>query len=291
MSGEEEVVPMRSSNPVFSNSEGFNSHGGQGQGYGQQQYGRQQYGQTNAPQTGYGQGSDPSQWQYPTSQTLEERMTIDSVVMRTATTLAVVVISAALTWAVMPDEYLGMAWMIGAFGGLGMAFAVSFMRKVNPVLVLAYAALEGLFLGAISEVYHDIADGAVTGAVLGTVAAFAATLAAYKFFNIQVTDKFRKYVTIAAFGFFAVLMLDFVLALFGNAMGFGGLGPLGLITSFVGLGLGIFMLILDFDMVEQGVAAGLPEQESWRAAFGLTVTLIWIYINLLRIFAILSSDG
>ncbi|MGI8993528.1 MAG: Bax inhibitor-1/YccA family protein [Nocardioidaceae bacterium] len=297
---------MRSNNPVFGRSEGFNGQaaqdygnqaypaGGQGyQGYGQQspqpQY-QQGYGE---PQPGYGQpprGTDPASWNYPTGQALQERMTIDSVVMRTATTLAVVVVAAALTWVAMPQEYLGLAWMIGAFGGLGMAFAVSFMRTVRPAFVLAYAALEGVFLGAISEVYQDIAQGAVTGAVLGTVAAFVATLAAYKFFNIQVTDKFRKFVTIAMFGFFAVLMLDLVLSLFGSAIGFGGFGTLGLITSFVGLGIGILMLILDFDMVEQGVRAGLPEQESWRAAFGLTVTLIWIYINLLRILAILQSD-
>ncbi|MEJ7691272.1 MAG: Bax inhibitor-1/YccA family protein [Nocardioidaceae bacterium] len=80
------------------------------------------------------------------------------------------------------------------------------------------------------------------------------------------------------------------MSLVGNAIGFGGFGTLGLIMSFVGLGIGIFMLILDFDMVEQGIAAGLPERESWRAAFGLTVTLIWIYINMLRILAILQSD-
>jgi len=304
---------MRSNNPVFGRSEGFNGQpaqsygnqaypaGGQGyQGGGQPsappQYQQQSHGQ---PQPGYGppQGTDPASWSYPTGQALQERMTIDSVVMRTAMTLAVVVVSAALTWIFLPDgstageaDYTMTAWMIGAFGGLGMALAVSFMRTVQPAFVLAYAALEGLFLGAVSEAYQHIADGAVTGAVLGTVAAFVATLAAYKFFNIQVTDKFRKYVTIAMFGFFALLMLDLVLSLFGSAIGFGGFGTLGLLMSFVGLGIGILMLILDFDMVEQGIRAGLPEQESWRAAFGLTVTLIWIYINMLRILAILQSD-
>jgi uncharacterized YccA/Bax inhibitor family protein len=165
------------------------------------------------------------------------------------------------------------------------------MRKVSPALVVAYAVLEGMFLGAVSETFEYVYDGVVTGAVLGTTAAFVATLAAYKFFDIQVTDKFRKYVTIAMFGFFAVIMLDLVLSLFGSSMGFNEFGTLGLVTSFVGLGIGILMLVLDFDMVERGVAAGLPEQESWRAAFGLAVTLIWIYINLLRILAILQSDN
>lgn len=306
VSVQEGHIDMRSSNPVFSNSAGFNGQAAQNYGY--QSYpagggGYQGYGQRHAqPQPGQldprQQGSDPSTWQYPTGQDLQERMTIDSVVLRTATTLAVVVATAALTWILLPDgsapgeaDYRVTAWMVGAFGGLGMAFAVSFMRKVRPGFVLAYAALEGLFLGAVSETYNQIAGGAVTGAVLGTVAAFAATLAAYKIFDIQVTAKFRKIVTIAMLGFFAVIMLDLLLSLFGSAIGFAGFGALGLLMSFVGLGIGILMLVLDFDMVEQGVRAGLPEQESWRAAFGLTVTLIWIYINLLRIFAILSSDN
>lgn len=280
---------MQSNNPVFARAEGFNGRTAQSYGSPSFPAGGQGY-------AGYGQlppspPADPSTWHYPTGRDVQERMTIDSVVSRTAISLFIVVATAAATWVLMPDQYLGMAWMVGAFGGLGMALAVSFMRKVSPALVIAYAALEGLFLGAVSETFEAAFDGVVPGAVMGTTAAFIATLAAYKFFNISVSDKFRKGVTIAMFGFFIVVMLDFVLSFFGAQFGFNGFGPLGLITSFVGLGIGVLMLILDFDMVEKGVAAGLPEQESWRAAFGLTVTLIWIYINLLRILAILQSDN
>jgi uncharacterized YccA/Bax inhibitor family protein len=85
------------------------------------------------------------------------------------------------------------------------------------------------------------------------------------------------------------VMLDFVLSFFKADIGFNGFGTLGLIMSVVGLGLGVLMLILDFDFVERGVAAGLPERESWRAAFGLTVTIVWIYIELLRILSILRN--
>jgi uncharacterized YccA/Bax inhibitor family protein len=126
--------------------------------------------------------------------------------------------------------------------------------------------------------------------VLGTVAAVAGTLTAYKVFNIQVGDKFRKWVIGMMFGFVAVSLLDFVLGMFHADFGFNGFGPMGLISSVVGLGIGVLMLILDFDFVERGIAAGLPERESWRAAFGLTVTIIWIYIELLRILAILRGD-
>ena len=130
----------------------------------------------------------------------------------------------------------------------------------------------------------------VPGAVIGTVAAFAGTLAAYKFFHIKVGNKFRMWVIGAMFGFVGLSLLNLVLSFFGADFGFNGFGTMGLIASAVGLGLGVLMLILDFDFVERGIAVGLPEQESWRAAFGLTVSLVWIYINLLRILAILRGD-
>jgi uncharacterized YccA/Bax inhibitor family protein len=280
---------MQSNNPVFARAEGFN-------GQGVQQYGNSSYPAGGQGYTGYGQApqqrtTDPSTWNYPSGPATSEPMTMDSVVNRTAISLLVVVAAAAATWVAMPNEYLGFAWLIGAFGSIGLSFAVSFMRTVNPALVIAFAALEGLFLGAVSETFESSFNGVVPGAVLGTTAAFVATLAAYKFFNIQVTDRFRRGVTIAMFGFFIVVMLDFVLSLFGNAIGFNDFGTLGLIMSVVGLGIGVLMLILDFDQVERGIAARLPEQESWRAAFGLTVTLVWIYIQMLRMLAILQSDN
>ena len=176
---------------------------------------------------------------------------------------------------------------VGGVVGFGLAMVLSFKRQINPALVLVYAVAEGLFIGAISKFFETLYPGVVMGAVIGTFAAVGGTLAAYKFFNIQVGTKFRKWVTAAMFGFVAVTLLDFGLSFFGAAIGFNGLGTLGLIMSVVGLCLGVLMLILDFDFVERGIAAQLPEVESWRAAFGLTVTILWIYIEILRILAIL----
>jgi uncharacterized YccA/Bax inhibitor family protein len=271
---------MQSSNPVFARSEGFNGRG-MTSGVTYPAYGTPP---TQAPSDPYGRGAGapPRVDQGP--------MTIDSVVQKTGITLGLVVLSAALTWVLMPERLLGMAWMGGAFAGLGLALVISFKRAIRPGLVMAYAAVEGLFVGAMSKTFESMWDGVVVGAVIGTVAAVAGTLAAYKFFNIQVSDKFRKFVVAAMFGFVAVVLLDFVLSLFGAAIGINGFGPLGLIMSVVGLGIGVLMLILDFDFVERGVAAGLPEVESWRAAFGLTVTIIWIYIEILRILAILRGN-
>ncbi len=273
---------MKSSNPVFARSETFNG-----------QDGYHTYA-ANGPYTGYGRpGSrqrsghgDPSTWQIGSGVAAPARMTIDSAVQKTAVTLGLVVLTAALTWWGLPDSMLGMAWIGGAMIGLALSLVISFSRTVSPPLVLLYSVAEGAFIGAASKTFDAYYPGVVVGAVVGTVAAVAGTLAAYKFFNISVTDRFRKYVTAAIFGFVAVSLLDFVLSFFSADIGFNGLGSMGLISSVIGLGLGVLMLILDFDYVERAVAVGAPESESWRAAFGLTVTIVWIYIELLRILAI-----
>lgn len=279
---------MQSSNPVFARSEGFNGRGTTS-GVSYPAYDAPPAWDAGAPQapTQVGQG----------------RMTIDTVVQKTGITLGIVALVAALTWVLTgtPVDATGqvdqavasnlmMLWMGGAFAGLGLALVLSFKRTISPGLVIAYAVVEGVFIGAMSKWFETLFPGVVMGAVVGTVAAVGGTLAAYKFFNIQVSDKFRKWVVAAMFGFVAVVLLDFVLGLFGNAIGFNGFGTLGLVMSVVGLAIGVLMLILDFDFVERGVAAGLPEVESWRAAFGLTVTIIWIYIEILRILAILRGN-
>jgi uncharacterized YccA/Bax inhibitor family protein len=282
---------MQSSNPVFARSGGFNGRAPQ-----QPQYGYPTY-PGAGPSTGFGQpgSTDPSTWQTGTPTVDQGRMTIDSVVARTAMTLAILVASAAATWFLLsPVEQHSQetmtAWMVGAFGGLGLALVVSFKRTISPVLVMAYAVLEGVFIGAASLFFNTVWPGIVMNAVIGTFVAFAATLAAYKFFNITVTPKFRRIVTIAMFGFVGLVLLDFLLSFAGLSFGFNGFGLMGLIATVVGLVLGVLMLVLDFDYVERGVAAGLPEVESWRAAFGLTVTLVWLYIEMLRLLAILRGE-
>lgn len=283
---------MKSSNPIFSRTEGFNGRAGAS---GTQNY--PGYGQQG---DGYG---DPSQWGGapggPVTELDQGRMSIDSVVQKTAMSLGVVALTAAATWVLTGDvqadpalagSLYGLA-LFGALGGFALAMVNSFKRIVSPALVLAYAALEGIFVGAFSKVLEaTFGDGLVVGAVVGTMAAVGGTLAAYKFFNIKVGAKFRMWVIGAMFGFVALSLLDVLLSAFGNSFGFNGFGPMGLLTSVIGLGLGVLMLILDFDFVERGIAAGLPERESWRAAFGLTVTIVWIYIELLRILAILRGD-
>lgn len=283
---------MQSSNPVFARSEAFN-------------------GRSTAAV------SDPSQWQINLDDTATAapthtgrgtgRMTIDSVVEKTGITLAVLIAGAAVTWFMLPDlaagsvdeqnAAFGKAAMfagLGAIVGLVLSLVNSFKRVISPALVIAYAAFEGVFVGAFSKVLSAYVGDAsiVFQAVLGTFIAFGGTLAAYKFFNIQVTDRFRKVVTIAMFSVVGVLLVNMLLSFTGvlDNGGLRGFNTLGLLVSCVLVVVAVFMLIKDFDYVEKGVAAGLPERESWRAAFGLTVTVIWLYIEILRIVAILRGE-
>lgn len=283
---------MQSNNPVFNRAEGFNGRG--------------------AATT---RSNDPSQWKIDLDGSASQPgpthtstgrgtglMTIESTVEKTAISLGVVVLVAAVTWFMTPDltvdsnafATIGLLAMVGAIAGFGLSMVNSFKKVVSPALVLAFAAAEGVFVGAFSKIISAyVGDPTIVfQAVLATMVAFGATLGAYKFFNIQVTDKFRKVVTISLFAFVGVMLVNFVLSLTGvlEQGGLRGFNTLGLVVSAIAVVLGVFMLIMDFDFVERGVEAGLPERESWRAAFGLTVTLVWLYIEILRILAILRGS-
>jgi uncharacterized YccA/Bax inhibitor family protein len=276
---------MRSNNPVFARSEEFNRASSNA-------YSNQTY-------PGYGDaGSDPAQWGTGTPGQVDQgRMTVDSVVQKTAISVALVFAAAFATWWWIGDVsdnadlgQVGMLAMLGAGGAFLLSLVNSFKRMISPALVMAFAVLEGVALGAISALFEAQYPGIVMSAVLGTFAAFAGTLAAYKFLDIKVGDKFRRGVIAGMFGMVGLGLLSLVLSLFGIQTPLYGNGPIGFLFALAGLVLGVFMLILDFDFVENGVAAGLPERESWRAAFGLTVSLVWIYTNLLRILAIMRGD-
>jgi len=297
---------MQSNNPVFRNSDEFN-------GRGTNAYGNEVYGGIGSAHQGYGTSTapDPSTWgvgtpgapgtHQPYGRQADTRpMTIDSVVQKTGLALLVVIVTAFATWVVTPAitengtlsqnaiSQLYAAMTIGGLTAFGLSMVNSFKRVISPAFVLLFCAAEGVALGAFSKFFeYQFGGGIVIQAVIGTFAAFAGTLAAYRFFDIQVSNKFRMGVIAAVFGMVGLGILEVVLSLFGAGLGFYGFGLSGLLFSIAGLVLGIFMLVLDFDFVENGIRARLPERESWRAAFALTVSLVWIYTNLLRILAIM----
>ncbi|CAM5530852.1 Bax inhibitor-1/YccA family protein OS=Streptomyces tendae OX=1932 GN=GUR47_27955 PE=4 SV=1 [Streptomyces tendae] len=225
------------------------------------------------------------------------RMTMDDVVIRTASTLGVLVVTAALAWALLPvdDANINRSYGIGigaALIGMVLALVQSFKRKPTPALILLYAAFEGVFLGVVSSVVDNrIADGAAMQAVIGTMAVFAGVLVAYKAGWIRVNRRFYGFVMAAALGFVILMMVNLLFAVFGGGDGLGfRSGALGVVFGIVGIILGACFLALDFKQVEDGLAYGAPREEAWFAAFGLTLTLVWIYLEFLRLIAILNSN-
>lgn len=271
-------------NPVFARSDTFNGRRTQQNNFQQyqQQPGQPGYGQ---PQGGYGQPQGYQQ-QAPMQPT-GGVMTLDDVIAKTAITLLVVFAAAAATFTLLPMNLLYPTMIGSAVIGLITVFVVAGRHKLPVGGVLFYALVEGVFVGAISKMFETMFPGIVVSAVLATFVAAGATLAAYKFFNIRVTPKFRKFVTIATMSLAGVLLVNFVLAMLGFDTGLrdigSGAGWLAIGVSVLAVGLAVFNLIVDFDFVERGIASKAPASESWRAAFGITVTMVWLYIEILRI--------
>ena len=285
---------MQSRNPAFSRAEGFNGRSATATYPGSSQ------------SAGYG---DPSQWGTGSPGSLTEvdqgRMTIDSVVQKTGITLGVVVLAATMTWFLTGEidtqaqlnGLYGIS-MFGAIGGFALAMANTFKKKVSPGLVLVYAALQGVFVGAFSKALETMFARPSRAGWPGRGCRRRhhgggrrnpRGLQVLQHPGGQQVPQVGRSPP-AMFGFLALSLLDVLLRFFGRGHRLQRLRSDGPADERVGLGLGVLLLILDFDFVERGIAAGLPERESWRAAFGLTVTIVWIYIEIIRILAILRGS-
>jgi uncharacterized YccA/Bax inhibitor family protein len=213
-------------------------------------------------------------------------MTIDDVVARTAIMFAVLVTVGAVAWSMN----LGAgALLLGFLGGFVLAMVNTFSKTVKPALAIAYAALQGLALGTISNMYNTMFDGIVSQAILVTLSAFAGMLFAFKSGRIRVTPKFTKVLMTALIGYLVLAVVSLVSS-FITGTSIYSIGGLGLIIATGGMVLAAFFLILDFDSIQKGIAAGAPENESWRAAFGLMVTIVWLYLEVLRVLSILRGN-
>ena len=210
------------------------------------------------------------------------RMTVDDVVLRTSMLLATLAATGTAAWVLD----LGRGPAIGAaLAGFLVSMVIIFKRISSPPLILTYAALEGVFLGAISHAFNVAYPGIVVQAVLGTATAFAGMLMAYKSGRIRVTPRFTKMVVGAGIGLLGLMIVNALAGLIGggNGLGLRDGGPLAILFSLVAIGVACLFLALDFDQVEKAIAAGAPERESWLAAFGLVVTLVWLYLEILRL--------
>ncbi|MGV0849795.1 Bax inhibitor-1/YccA family protein [Mycolicibacterium phlei] len=250
--------------------------------------------------------ADPYAVQYPDQRQagVARPMTIDDVVTKTGITLAVLTASAVVTYALaMMNPAIALPLvMIGALGGLVMVLIATFGRKQDkPGIVLSYAVLEGLALGGISWVFGqsvEIAGGSagalITQAVLGTFGVFFGMLVVYKTGAIRVTPKFTRFIVAGLFGVVALMLGNLVLGLFGvgggEGMGLRAGGPIAIIFSLICIGLAAFSFLIDFDAADQMIRAGAPEKAAWGVALGLTVTLVWLYIEILRLLSYFQSD-
>ena len=217
-----------------------------------------------------------------------EAMTIGGVVEKSAFLLLLLVGSAAFGWSQVErvgDSVAVPGWLIVALlGGLGIAILTIFKPKLSPYTAPAYALVQGLVVGAISAVYSAQYDGIVLQAVGLTVGVFATMLALYALRVIKVTDRLRSGIMVATGAVMLVYVASFVLRLFGADIPFiHDSGALGILFSLVVVGIAASNLLLDFDMVEQGAAGGAPKHLEWYGAFGLIVTLVWLYLELLRL--------
>lgn len=269
---------MQSRNPalsrVMSPRPGTQSSGPYGSPYGQP-YQQQGYGQPS-----YGQPGQPPQMGEDA-----RPMTIDDVVMRTGMLLLAVVAAGAVSYFFPNPVFI---WG-GLIGGLVLGLVIAFKQSTNPALILTYGVLEGLFLGGISYMFETMAGVAagtlVTQAVIGTLCAFGAMLALYRMRIIRVTQTFAKVTMAALMAGLVLVVVNLLMVVFMGGTGLGIRTP-----SMLGVAFGLFMIVvacavlaMDFKMIEDGIAAGVPNKFAWQCAFGLTVTLVWLYIEILRL--------
>ena len=232
----------------------------------------------------------------PTTTTTGRVMTLDDVIVKTGMLFGILVVTAVVGWKLV--ESAPALVFVAALAAFVVGMVVSFKRTTNPALIMGYAALEGVFLGGISNWYQNSRyinpnnGNIVAQAVIGTLVCFGVMLLLYKSGRLRATPRFQKMMAIALVSYLVIAVGSLISSLFGVGSGWGfyGVGGLGIALCVLGVGLAAFTLVLDFDMIERGVAAGIPEKESWRASFGLMVTLVWLYLELLRLLAILQRN-
>lgn len=238
-----------------------------------------------APQT-----ADPLEQGYfgPTATSRDTgRLTIEDVTIRTGILLATLVATGAVAWFLNLEALAFPAAIVGMILGV----VISLKQITNPAAILSYAAIEGVFLGGVSKLFENAYSGIVVQAIVGTLGVAAVTLFLYSSGKIRVTPQFTKMVVAATAGYLILLVVNLVVSLFhGGGLGLfdGGLLSIGICA--IAIGLAAMNLVLDFDFIAKGAARGLPERYGWLAAFGLVVTLVWLYIEMLRLIAILRGD-
>ena len=216
----------------------------------------------------------------------ENQMTLDGTVNKTGISLLILMLTATYTW---NSPSLGLM-IVGGIGGFIVAMITIFKRHLSPITVPIYAALEGLMLGGVSMMFEQLYPGIVSQAIFLTFGILASLLIAYKSGFIKPTENFKLGVAAATGGIAIIYMISWVMSFWGGSIPlihssstFGILFSVGVII------IAALNLVLDFDFIEQGAQMGAPKYMEWYGAFGLMVTLIWLYLEILRLLAKLNS--
>lgn len=275
---------MESSNPALKNlNRTLTSRQAPNAAHLQQMYDQPSY----TPPTGYGPGYADASAQRP--------ITMDDVVAKTATILGVAIIVGAITayfQATSPAlAQLSFGLVIPALiVGLILSLIIIFKRSTNPALILSYAAVEGVLLGAITGAFNVIYPGIALQAVVGTLGVFIGMIFVYKSGRIRVTPRFTKMVVGALVGVVALMVLNMLGSwLFDFNLGLRDGSPMAIIFSLVCIGIAAMSFMLDFDQIDKAVAAGVEQRYAWYFAFGLMVTLVWLYLEILRLLSYLRD--
>lgn len=268
--------PYFTSNPQFSRSGGVK--------LGESPYASQQVNQFDQVQQSY---YGPSATGADTG-----RMTIDDVIMKSVLTIGTVVLVAIAAWMLVPPAMFTPVMVIGLLTGFVLGLINAFKKVPSPGLIMGYAVAEGVFLGAISKVFSMAYSGAVMQAIVATFVTFGVCLALYKSRIVKVNARFTRIALLATIAYGVFVLVNLGVMFFAP----GAFGPWGLRSGLLGIGIGLIAvvlasmnLMLDFEYITQGVRNGVDRRYAWSAAFGLTVTLIWLYIEFLRLAALLAG--
>lgn len=222
-------------------------------------------------------------------------LTLDDVITRTVVLLATLLVAAGVAWFAVPDSAAAAVLIISGLGAFGLAMYISFSGRANAVNTVIYAALEGLAIGTISELFNRAWPGIVVQAITGTIMVAGGVLIVYKTGAVRVTPKFTKIVFASTLGIVGLALVNAVVSIFHT----GGLGLRDPQTNF-GIAVAFSLLcivvaaanlIVDFDMIEQSVRRGTDERFGWYLSFGIMVTLVWLYLEILRLLSYLQGGG
>ncbi len=245
----------------------------------------------------FGRTSNPvlSRQRFDNMQALDqvqtEPMTLNGTINKTMLLFLALLITGGIAWKLTMSGTFNPQILIwgGLIGGLILALITVFKPKNAPITAPLYAAFEGLFVGSISALYNTFFNGIVIQAVGLTIAILFVMLILYRTGVIKATPKFKKGVLIATGGIALFYVMNLIFSMFGGGINFSSLGLLGIGISLFIVVIASLNLVLDFDMIETSVQSGQPKYVEWYAGFGIMVTLIWLYLEILRLLALIAS--